>query len=106
MFEDGEYSPINLIFQNNIWKFLKLHKTALTKASDSGCTDIVKILFEQEGIDIKLKIFIIIFINFYFDYFVFQNNIWKFCKSHKTAFMLESEKSHTEIAQLFHLQKD
>ena len=37
---------------------------------------------------------------------IFQNNIWKFFKLYKTAFMLASEKGYCEIANLLHLQKD
>ena len=43
------------IFQNNIWEFIKLLYTALMKAFDNGYTEIVKILVEQEGIDINAK---------------------------------------------------
>ena len=45
----------NLIFQNNIWCFFKLFKTALMIAYLKGHTKIVKILVEQEGIDINAK---------------------------------------------------
>ena len=41
--------------QTHIWKFIKLYKTALIKASEKGHTKIVKILLEQEGIDINAK---------------------------------------------------
>ena len=41
--------------QNNIWKLFKLFETALMKASDNDHTEIVKILVEQEGIDINAK---------------------------------------------------
>ena len=42
-------------FQNNIWKIFKLLWTALMRASWNGCTETVKILVEQEGIDINAK---------------------------------------------------
>ena len=45
----------NLIFQNNIWNFFKLFWTALMWASFNGHIEIVKILVEQEGIDINAK---------------------------------------------------
>ena len=41
--------------QNNIWKFFKLLCTLLMRASEEGCTETVKILVEQEGIDINSK---------------------------------------------------
>ena len=37
----------NFGFQNNIWNFFKLFKTALIKASGRGHTETVKILVEQ-----------------------------------------------------------
>ena len=43
------------MFQNNIWKFFNLLDTALMKASWNGHTEIVKILVEQEGININAK---------------------------------------------------
>ena len=46
---------IKLTFQNNIWNLFKLFKTALILASENGHTKIVKILVEQEGIDINAK---------------------------------------------------
>ena len=59
----------NLEFQNNIWNFFKLFKTALIWASLRGHTEIVKILVEQEGIDINAKT------DVYFNNLLFQNNI-------------------------------
>ena len=43
------------MFHDNIWKFFKLHETAFIKASRYDHTDIVKMLVEQEGIDINAK---------------------------------------------------
>ena len=49
-------------------------------ASQNGHREIVKILIEQEGIDINAKN------NFvYFNNLIFQNNIWNFFKLFKTA---------------------
>ena len=59
----------NLMFQNNIWNFFKLFRTALIYASEKGHTEIVKILVEQEGIDINAKD------DIYFNNFLFQNKI-------------------------------
>ena len=42
-------------FTNNIWKLMKLFKTALMLASSEAKTKIVKILVEQEGININDK---------------------------------------------------
>ena len=42
-------------FQNNIWNFLKLLWSALNRASRENHPEIVKILLEQEGIDINAK---------------------------------------------------
>ena len=64
----------NLIFQNNIWNFFKLFRTALICAPEYGHTEIVKILVEQEGIDINAKD------NVHFNNLEFQNNIWNFFK--------------------------
>ena len=60
-------------------------------ASFKGHTEIVKILVEQEGIDINAKNKI------YFNNFMFQNNIWNFFKLFETALMcsmslIESQK--------------
>ena len=43
------------MFQNNSWKFIKLLSTALMYASVCGHAEIVKILLEQNGIDINAK---------------------------------------------------
>ena len=43
------------MFQNNSWNFIKLFMTALMWASEEGHTEIVKILIEQNGIDINAK---------------------------------------------------
>ena len=60
----------NFLFKNNIWNFFKLFDTALILASRKGHTEIVKILIEQEGIDINAKEY-----NVYINNFIFQNNI-------------------------------
>ena len=44
-----------LIFQNEIWNFFKLCMTAIIWATVKSSTEIVKILVEQEGIDIIFK---------------------------------------------------
>ena len=82
----------NLIFQNNIWNFFKLFWTAFMIAISRGHSEVVKILVEQEGIDINAKD------NFvYFNNFGFQNNIWNFIKLFWTALMIASEKDHTRF---------
>ena len=70
----------NLKFQNNIWDFFKLFKTALIFASFNSHPEIVKILVEQEGIDINAKDNYV-----YFNNLGFQNNIWNFFKLFMTA---------------------
>ena len=55
-----------MIFQNDFWELLKLFRTALMLASDNGHVEIVKMLVEQEGIDINAKgvyLFHLIFIS-------------------------------------------
>ena len=55
-----------LILRNNIWNFFKLLQTALMYASDYGCTETVKMLVEQEGIDINAKyiyLYLLLFIS-------------------------------------------
>ena len=42
----------DLIFQNRIWNFFKLCMTAIFWETAKGSTEIMKILVEQEGIDI------------------------------------------------------
>ena len=44
-----------LIFQNNIWNCFKLLCKALIVASSKCYTKIVKLLLEQEGIDINAQ---------------------------------------------------
>ena len=44
-----------LVFENNNQNLFKLFHTALMLVSDIGHTEIVKILVEQEGIDINTK---------------------------------------------------
>ena len=41
------------MFQNNISNLYKLFETALMNASEKGFTTIVKLLLEQEGIDVN-----------------------------------------------------
>ena len=43
------------MFQNNKWKLYKLLFTSLIFASLNGHTEIVKMLLEQEGIDINAQ---------------------------------------------------
>ena len=43
------------MFQNNKWKLYKLLFTSLIYASQKGHTEIVKMLLEQEGIDVNAK---------------------------------------------------
>ena len=59
----------NFGFQNNIQGFEKLFTTALICVSWNNCIEIVKILVEQEGIDINAKD------DVYFNNLIFQNNI-------------------------------
>ena len=47
------------MFQNKIWQLFKLFETALMVASHYGFTEIVKILLEQQEIDVNAE-------NFYF----------------------------------------
>ena len=82
------------MFQNNVWNFFKLFDTALMFASRKGHTEIVKILVEQEEIDINAKN------NFYFNNFIFQNNIWNFFKLFKTVLIIASENDHIEIVKI------
>ena len=64
----------NIIFQIYIWNFLKQSETALIWASYWGQNEMVKILVEQEGIDINARNSV------YFNNLIFQNNIWNFFK--------------------------
>ena len=84
----------NFLFQNDIWNFFKLFWTALIIASGKGHTEIVKILVEQERIDINAKNKV------YFNNLIFQNNIWNFFKLFGTALILASEDGHTEIVKI------
>ena len=43
------------MFQNNLWKLIKLLFTALMWASDYGHIKTLKMLVEQEGIDVNAK---------------------------------------------------
>ena len=54
----------------------------------------MKILVEQEGIDINAKNKV------YFNYFIFQNNIWNFFKLFLTALMWASWNGHAEIVKI------
>ena len=45
----------HLKFQNYFWDLFKLFNTALIWAAQTGKTEIVKLLLEQEGIDINAK---------------------------------------------------
>ena len=78
-----------LIFQNNVWSFFNIFKTALMNASENDNTEIVKILVEQEGIDINAKD------DAYFNNLLFQNNIRKFFKLFQTVLMCASLKIST-----------
>ena len=84
----------DLIFQNNIWNFFKLFWTALIWASYYGHTEIVKILVEQEGIDINAKDIV------YFNNIIFQNDIWNFFKLFRTALIWAYLNGHTEIVKI------
>ena len=59
----------NFGFQNNIRCFFKLFWPALIFASRYGKPEIVKILVEQDGIDINAKDIV------YFNNLIFQNDI-------------------------------
>ena len=69
-------------------------------ASQRNKTEIVKILVEQEGIDINDKDYV------YFNNMIFQNNIWKFFKLFRTASMRASENGRTEAVKIFVEQED
>ena len=43
------------MFQNNIWALFKLYVSSLMLASVNGHIEIVKLLLEQEGIDVNVK---------------------------------------------------
>ena len=62
--------------------------TVLIKASERGHSETVKILVEQEGIDINAKDKI------YFNNLIFQNNIWNFFKLFRTALKIAKKRSH------------
>ena len=79
--------------------FFKLFRTALVNASDNGYLKIVKILVEQEGIDINTKTKV------YFNILKFQNNIWRFFKFFQTALMKASENGHLEIGKILGKQE-
>ena len=57
-------------------------------ASGKGHTEIVKIIVEQEGIDINARNKV------YFNNLLFQNNIWSFFKLFETALMKASWNGH------------
>ena len=74
-----------MIFENHIWKFFKLNKTALIYASAKGHTEIVKILVEQEGIDVKAEdilLFLTIFISIILDFKTIFGNSSNHLKQH------------------------
>ena len=58
-----------------------------------GQIDIVKLLLEQEGIDVNANYF-------YFNSIIFQNNIWNLFQLYMTALMYASEKGFIEIVKL------
>ena len=68
-----------------------MKSTALILAIEKGHTEVVKILVEQEGIDINAKDKNEI----YFNNFILQNNIWKFFKLFWTTIMFASNKQIT-----------
>ena len=43
------------MFQNNVWNFIRLLWTALMLASEKGYIEIVKMLLDQNGIEINAK---------------------------------------------------
>ena len=69
------------------------------RASRLGHTEIVKILDEQEGIDINAKDKV------YFNNLKFQNNIWSFFKFFETALMVVSIYGYAKIKKLLVNQK-
>ena len=69
-------------------------ETALIYASCHDHTEIVKILVEQEGININAKDKV------YFNNFLFQNNIWSFFKLFWTALMMAFANGRTEIVEI------
>ena len=54
----------------------------------------MKILVEQEGIDVNAKS------NVCFNNLIFRNNIWNFFKLFRTALIWASGKGHTEIVKI------
>ena len=68
--------------------------SALIIAVQKNFQEIVKILVEQEGIDINAKNKV------YFNNFLFQNNIWNFIKLFETALIWASFNGHTEIVKI------
>ena len=73
----------NSIFRYNKWNLIRWFETALTAASCYGHTEIVKLLLEQEGIDVNAKaafLFDSEFISFILDFkemFGIHSNYWK-----------------------------
>ena len=76
------------MFQNNIWKLLKLFEASLIRASDNGHTKTVKILIEQKNIDINAKdiyLFLLMLISIILDFKIrfgnysnyYLHHLWK-----------------------------
>ena len=74
-------------------------------ASMKDHIEIVKILLEQEGIDINSKDISFFLISAYFNYFVFKNYIWDYFKLFGTALMFASCNGNTEIVKIL-LEKE
>ena len=68
-------------------------------ASDDDHKKTVKILVKQEGIDINAKDVFFVLFEVYFNYFIFQNNIWNFFKLFQTVLIRASKVDMSETCE-------